>query len=149
MKTCLNLGTPFYSGHTAQKPCLVQLSATFARPLLIFKIHMKRIRRFFALIPQWAHMIMGTPFSILGTHMGTHLSGFVRNMQAHTGTKNPHLSGLSMGYAVVCGTLRKWFYLPMQNRPKIMPSRSSAVNSPVIRESASCARRRSSAANSS
>ncbi len=36
----------------------------------------------------------------------------------------------------------------MQNRPKISPSKSSAVNSPVISPSASCARRSSSAKNS-
>ena len=36
-------------------------------------------------------------------------------------------------------------YLPMQKRPKISPSRSSAVNSPVIAPSAFCAARNSSA----
>ncbi len=36
-------------------------------------------------------------------------------------------------------------YLPMQNREKITPSRSSAVNSPVIDASAFCASRSSSA----
>ncbi len=36
-------------------------------------------------------------------------------------------------------------YFPMQNREKITPSRSSAVNSPVIDDSAFCASRSSSA----
>jgi hypothetical protein len=40
---------------------------------------------------------LGTPISIMGTNMGTHFGGFVRNMQAIIGTKNPHLRGLSMG----------------------------------------------------
>src|SRR4029453_10994794 len=34
-------------------------------------------------------------------------------------------------------------YLPMQNRPKMTPSRSSAENSPVIAASACCASRNS------
>ena len=41
------------------------------------------------------------------------------------------------------------FHLPMQKREKITPSRSSAVNSPVIAESAVCASRSSSARSSS
>ncbi len=44
--------------------------------------------------------------------------------------------------------LRKRTYFPMQNLPKISPSRSSAVNSPVIAASAFCAPRNSSAKSS-
>ena len=40
-------------------------------------------------------------------------------------------------------------HFPMQNREKIAPSRSSAVNSPVIADSAACAPRSSSAKSSS
>ena len=57
-------------------------------------------------------------------------------MQVVSGTKNPHLSGLSMDYAVVCGTVRKAYYFPIQKRPNISPSKSSAENSPVIELSA-------------
>ncbi|MNG61367.1 hypothetical protein D3C78_381540 [compost metagenome] len=39
-------------------------------------------------------------------------------------------------------------YFPIQNDPKILPNKSSALNSPVISAKAFCARRKDSATNS-
>ena len=52
-------------------------------------------------------------------------------------------------YAASTGLHRKPAHLPMQKREKISPSRSSALNSPVISPSAFCASRSSSASRSS
>lgn len=68
----------------------------------------------------------------MGTTMGTILCGFNRNMQAHCRTKSPHLRGLTGCFAEGFGLRRNAHYFPIQNRLKITPSRSSAVNSPVI-----------------
>lgn len=40
------------------------------------------------------------------------------------------------------------YYFPIQNDPKILPNKSSALNSPVISAKAFCARRKDSATNS-
>ncbi len=59
-----------------------------------------------------------------------------------------HLADPSSLPAIAPGVPEPSTYLPIQNREKISPSKSSATCSPVIRESATCARRSSSAANS-
>jgi hypothetical protein len=85
-------------GTIAGKPLLVQLPDIHARLICQSKeIPSKQGKALFTLIPSWAHAIMGTEKIIMGTILGTILRGFVRNVQASLGIKNPHLSGLSMG----------------------------------------------------
>ena len=79
----------------------------------------------------------------------TNLCGFVRNMQASSGTKRLHFRGLTGCFAKGFGLRRKTHYFPIQKRLNITPRRSSAVNSPVIAASDCCARRSSSANSSS
>lgn len=47
---------------------------------------------------------------------------------------NPNQSKVYLQIPEAIGTLRICTYFPMQNRPKISPSRSSAPNAPVISE---------------
>lgn len=60
-----------------------------------------------------------------------------------------HVRAMNLGLARPAGLPWKCAYFPMQNLEKITPNKSSAVNSPVISLSRSCASRSSSANRSS
>lgn len=127
-------------GTIAGKPYLVQLPAFHARLICQPKKDSIEVKEAdFVLILFFARFILGTLKITLGTILGTILCGFVRNMQAITGTKSPQLRGLTGCFAEGFGLRRKARYFPIQKLLKIRPSISSDVNSPVISDSAFCA----------
>lgn len=63
--------------------------------------------------------------------------------------KKPAFKRVYWGFTEQLGRRRNARYFPMQKRLKMTPSKSSAVNSPVISPSDCCARRNSSANSSS
>ena len=53
------------------------------------------IPAYFRLIFCYSILHVGTLRTEVGTNMGTNIDGFLRNMQADLGTKNPQLRGFS------------------------------------------------------
>ena len=146
----LILGTKKALGTIAGTPYLVQLPAFHARLICPPKKDSIEVKEAtFVLILFFARFILGTLKITMGTILGTILCGFVRNMQADSGTKSPQLRGLMGYFAEGLGLRRNARYFPIQNRPKISPNRSSGENSPVIEPSEIWARRNSSAKSSS